>query len=84
MDDYRTAALPSRERALMDYAVKLTRSPEHMTRADLEPLRRAGYSDRAILDASHVIGYFNHINRLADALGVDLEPEMPPDPRLRS
>jgi len=28
--------------------------------------------------ATHIIGYFNHINRLADALGVDLEPEMPP------
>ena len=40
-----------------------------------------GLSDRAILDASHVVGFFNHINRLADGLGVDLEPDMPPDPR---
>ena len=83
MDDYRSAALPPNEKALMDYAVKLTRTPEAMTRADLEDLRRLGYSDRALLDATHVIGYFNHINRLADALGVDLEPEMPPDPRGR-
>ena len=83
MDDYREAALPPSEHALMDYAVKLTREPATMTRADVEGLRALGYGDAAILDATHVIGYFNHINRLADALGLDLEPEMPPDPRGR-
>ena len=60
----------------MDYAAKLTESPNSMSRTDTETLRTHGYSDRAILDATHVIGYFNHINRLADALGVELEPEM--------
>ncbi len=40
---------------------------------DLEPLRSAGLSEGAILEAVHVIGYFNHINRVADALGVDPE-----------
>ena len=79
--DYTTAKLAPRERVLLDWAVKLTRSPERMTREDLAPLREAGFSDRAILDATHIVGFFNHINRLADALGVDLEPEMPPDPR---
>jgi NTP pyrophosphatase (non-canonical NTP hydrolase) len=47
---------------------------------DIRMLRDAGFSDQAILEASHVIGYFNHINRMADALDVDLEPEMPPHP----
>ena len=81
--DYRTAALAPRERALLAYAVKLTRAPATMSREDVVALRGHGYDDRAILDATHVAGYFNHINRLADALGLDLEPEMPPDPRSR-
>lgn len=81
MDDYRTADLPAAERALMDYAVQVTLHPRDLERADVERLRRQGFTDRAILDATHVIGYFNHINRVADALGIDLEPGMPPDPR---
>ena len=44
-----------------------------MTEADLAMLRAAGFRDRAILDAVEIIGYFNYINRLADALGVDEE-----------
>ena len=80
MDDYTRAPLPAEERALMDYAIKVTRTPQAMGRDDVERLRGHGYGDRAILDATHIIGYFNHINRVADALGVDLEPEMPPRP----
>ena len=49
-----------------------------MSRADIDALRRQGLSDRAINDAVQVIAYFNYINRVADGLGVDLEPEMPP------
>ncbi len=48
-----------------------------MSPADLDKLRAAGLSDRAILDAVQVISYFNYINRVADGLGVDPEPEMP-------
>ena len=44
------------------------------------PLREAGLTDRDIRDAVQVISYFNHTNRVADALGTDLEPEMPPRP----
>jgi alkylhydroperoxidase family enzyme len=44
-------------------------------------LRTHGLSDEDILVLVHVIGYFNHINRVADALGVDLEADMPPRPR---
>ena len=53
-----------------------------MSPQDLQPLRDVGLGDGAILEATHVIGYFNHINRIADALGVDLEEWMPsPDAR---
>jgi alkylhydroperoxidase family enzyme len=44
--------------------------------ADVRTLRRRGLSDRDILDAVQVIAYFNYINRVADALGIDPEPEM--------
>lgn len=52
-----------------------------MRAADLEPLRAAGYSDEQIHGAAQVVAYFNYINRIADALGVDLEDWMPPDRR---
>ena len=42
----------------------------------MRPLRLHGLSDRDILDAVEVISYFNYINRIADALGIDPEPEM--------
>ena len=44
-----------------------------MREDDLERLRQHGLADRAIHDATQVIGYFNYINRIADALGVDYE-----------
>ena len=52
-----------------------------MDAEDVAALRRAGFEDLAIHDAVQVIAYFNYINRVADALHVDLEPEMPPHPR---
>jgi len=51
-----------------------------MQRADVERLREAGFDDVAIHEAVQVIAYFNYINRIADALHVDLEPGMPPYP----
>jgi alkylhydroperoxidase family enzyme len=52
-----------------------------MSESDVAALRAQGLDDRAIHDAAQVTAYFNYINRVADALHVDLEPEMPPDPR---
>lgn len=48
-----------------------------MTRQDTDDLRAAGFDDVAIHDATQVIGYFNYINRVADALDVDLEDSIP-------
>lgn len=78
--DWREAQLSARAIALCEYAEKLTRSPAAMTPADLAPLRASGLSDRDLLDAVEVISFFNYINRVADALGIDLEPGMPPKP----
>lgn len=58
---------------MLGYAVKLTRTPWEMTRDDVEALRRAGWTDAAILDVNQVTGYYAFVNRLADGLGVELE-----------
>lgn len=44
-----------------------------MAQANVDELRAAGFSDPAIHDATQVVSYFNYINRIADALGVELE-----------
>ncbi len=51
-----------------------------MTEADVQALRALGLDDVAIHDLIQVSSYFNYINRIADAVHVDLEPEMPPYP----
>ena len=78
--DWRMAELSAADAALCAYAQKLTLAPALMQRADLVPLREVGFDDTAIHDAIQVIGYFNYINRVADAVHVDLEPGMPPYP----
>lgn len=47
-----------------------------MDETDIQKLRDVGFSDAAITIAVQVISYFNYINRVADGLGVDLEPAM--------
>jgi uncharacterized peroxidase-related enzyme len=74
-DDYRRANLDARARALCDFAVKLTHEPAAIEPADLEALRAQGLGDAAIHDAIQVISYFNYINRVADAVGIEDEPE---------
>lgn len=75
--DYRKARIDARVRAILDFAVKLTRTPADIREDDIETLRRHGLSDVDIHDAVQVAAYFNYINRIADGLGVDLEPFMP-------
>jgi len=77
VQDWRTADITAAERALLEYAEKITAQPQALCRADIDVLRSAGWSDRAIHDAVQVISYFNYINRVADALGIAPEPDMP-------
>lgn len=73
VSDFRQARLSPRERAILDYAAKLTKSPGAMASSDLDPLRAAGLSDAEILDVCQITAYYNYVNRLADGLGVELE-----------
>ncbi len=72
-DDWRSAPIGDRERALCGYAEKLTLRPREMARGDLEALRAQGLGDADILVLAQVVAYFNYVNRLADGLGVELE-----------
>jgi len=71
--DYRHAEISSSDRAMLDYAVKLTLEPATIKQADIEILRQAEFSDAAILDICQVTGYYAFVNRLADGLGVEME-----------
>ncbi len=71
--DYRCADLTPRQRAMLNYADKLTREPWAMTESDLILLREAGFDDRAILDLNQAVAYFAYVNRVADGLGVALD-----------
>lgn len=71
--DYRQAQLNPAERAMLDYAYKLTVMPWEMTETDVQKLRDQGFSDLAILDINQITAYYAYVNRIADGLGVSLE-----------
>jgi len=68
--DYTKAALNDADRAMLDYAAKLTRHAMRVTPDDLDRLRAVGFSDQAILQINLIASWFNYINRVADGLGV--------------
>jgi len=75
MRDYRQAALDPADRAICDFVVKLTESPQAMERGDVDRLRENGFDDPAIYDIVQIAAMFAYYNRLADGLGIDPEPE---------
>jgi uncharacterized peroxidase-related enzyme len=70
--NYRVARLNKRQRAMLDFAVKLTAQPWSVEGGDRERLRRVGFTDRDIWDISAVAGFFNMSNRVASA--TDMRP----------
>ena len=70
--NYRAARLNKRQRAMLDFAVKLTTSPGNVEEGDRERLRRVGFTDRDIWDISAIAGFFNMSNRVASA--TDMRP----------
>ena len=68
--DYTRLDLSAAERAMLDYAVKLTVAPSSANKADIENLRAQGFDDRDILDIVYVICLYNFNDRMADATGI--------------
>ncbi len=70
--NYRAADLSPRQKAMLDFAVKLTETPDKMEEADRAALREAGFTDRDIWDITSTAAFFNMSNRVAAA--VDMRP----------
>ncbi|MDP3895183.1 MAG: peroxidase-related enzyme [Mesorhizobium sp.] len=70
--NYRAADLSARQRAMLDFAVKLTETPAKIVEADRQALRDAGFSDRDIWDIASTAAFFNMSNRVAAA--IDMRP----------
>jgi|ERR687892_380779 uncharacterized peroxidase-related enzyme len=68
--DYTQLNLPPAERAMLDYAVKLTVAPSMASKADIDLLHSHGFDDRDILDIIYVICLYNFNDRMADATGI--------------
>jgi len=75
--DWTTADLSESRKAMLGYAIKLTRTPGAMTQSDVGSLRSAGFSDRDILDITEAVAYYAYVNRIADGLGVEPESWIP-------
>lgn len=71
--DWRTAELSDTNRMILEFAEKTTLEAHSVRQEHVDNLKRDGFSDQMIHDIVMVTAYFNFINRLADALGVELE-----------
>ena len=70
VNDHQSADVPDKEKALFDFAKKLTVAPFEVKGEDVEALRRSGWDDAEIMETVYVTSYMNHVNRLAAGLGV--------------
>ena len=70
--NYRVAKITAKQRAMLDFAVKLTEASAKVEEADRQALRDAGFTDRDIFDIASVAGFFNMTNRVASA--TDMRP----------
>ena len=67
-EDFTKAALTARERRIADFTIKVTRSPNACSPADLEGLREVGLSDKDALSLVEIIAYYNMSTRLLESL----------------
>ena len=73
-EDYQKATLSPEDLAMLRYTEKLTLTPGAITSEDVAALRNAGFDERGIHDICTIVAYFAFVNRIADGLGVELEP----------
>ena len=73
--NWRVAALTAKQRAMLEFAEKLTVASSKIEEADRQALRDAGFTDRDIWDIASVTGFFNMTNRVASASGMEPNPD---------
>lgn len=74
--DPANAPLEPQDKAMIDFALKLTREPWTVKKDDVEFLQQYGFSEEQVVDIVLIICTFNFMDRLADGLGVELDPRM--------
>ena len=74
--DFRSAPLDPQLRALLEFAEKLTLTPYKIWDEDIAHLQELGWGEEAIVLTTHIVGIFNYLVRLADAFGLEWEPEV--------
>ena len=67
--------LSPKDRALCEVAHKMSATPTRMMEEDWQPLRDLGFNDEQCLEVAHIVGVFNYLTRMADGLGLQLDPE---------
>jgi alkylhydroperoxidase family enzyme len=72
LDSWETAPLDDKLSSVLRFLQKLNLSPQQVTSADIETMRSAGLSDKAIEEAIYVCFCFNVMDRLADAFDIDI------------
>lgn len=73
--NYRAADLSPRQRAMLDFAIKMTTASYAIIEADRQQLRDVGFSDKDIWDIANVAGFYNMTNRVASATNMQPNPE---------
>ena len=71
--DFQTADVDETTKAILEFAVKVTKAAPTLTPADLERLRSYGLTDEALFAIVEVVGFFCYVNRIADAFGIELD-----------
>ena len=80
VDFEQAEALDDKTKALLRFLCQANHEGTSVSEADVQALRDAGWTDKAILEGVVVTGLFQYFNIVADALHIDLEPDMPPMP----
>ena len=73
VSDFQTADIDETTKAILAFAVKVTKAAPTITPADLEHLRSYGLTDEALFAIVEVVGFFCYVNRIADAFGIELD-----------
>ena len=74
LQDYRTAPIEDREKALLAFIDKMNQRSSVLRQEDVDEVKAAGWSDEALYDAMTVCALFNFYNTWIDATGVSDMP----------
>lgn len=73
--DWRTADISHLDKQILDYTEKITLEAHTITQEYIDGMKTLGFDDLMLHDIVQVVSYFNYVNRMADALGIELEQE---------